>query len=405
MDDIEIIYISNLCSQRVLNNLFVTSKIKPSQEVQKFHRLLTEGIANANILVNCISVIPMSTKDNNKIFFYEKNENLGNIIFKYLFIVNIPILKTALIALNYFTKIALLKIRSKKKKIKIICDSLYLTGTYSALIAAKLFQIEIIAIVTDIPELMKPAANNKFNLKSYLFEKGSNFIFHRFSKYVLFTEQMNSIVNPNRRPYVIIEGLVDIEMKSIRNLYENKPTTKIIMYAGGLFEKYGIKKLMNAFSKLQNSDIQLLLFGMGDMIPDILSYSQKDRRIIYGGILLNAEIVEMELKATILVNPRSSKEEFSKFSFPSKNMEYMVSGTPLLTTKLPGMPNEYYPYVYFFDDESEFGIYSKLKEILNIPQFDLHAFGFRAKDFVLTEKNNLVQAKKLISLLRLENYN
>ena len=55
--------------------------------------------------------------------------------------------------------------------------------------------------------------------------------------------------------------------------------------------------------------------------------------------------VAEELKATLLVNPRPTTEEFTIYSFPSKNMEYMASGTPLLTTKLPGMPEEYHQYV------------------------------------------------------------
>ncbi len=46
-------------------------------------------------------------------------------------------------------------------------------------------------------------------------------------------------------------------------------------------------------------------------------------------------------------------------------MEYMVSGTPLVTTSLPGMPEEYKDYVYIFTEENVYGIYSTLKLILS----------------------------------------
>lgn len=42
----------------------------------------------------------------------------------------------------------------------------------------------------------------------------------------------------------------------------------------------------------------------------------------------------------------------------------MVSGTPVLTTPLPGMPEEYDQYVYLFDDESTEGMHQTLKLLL-----------------------------------------
>lgn len=100
-----------------------------------------------------------------------------------------------------------------------------------------------------------------------------------------------------------------------------------------------------------------------------------------------------------MINPRSSKEEFTKFSFPSKNMEYMASGTPLLTAKLPGMPKEYYDYVYFFENETEEGITESLKNILSKNKDELYQKGYLAKKFVLKEKNNIVQAKRFLETL------
>jgi len=43
----------------------------------------------------------------------------------------------------------------------------------------------------------------------------------------------------------------------------------------------------------------------------------------------------------------------------------MASGVPLLTTKLPGMPEEYNDYVYLFDDESVQGMRKTLDYLLS----------------------------------------
>ena len=38
------------------------------------------------------------------------------------------------------------------------------------------------------------------------------------------------------------------------------------------------------------------------------------------------------------VNPRQNNEEFTKYSFPSKTMEYLASGVPVVAYKLDGIP-------------------------------------------------------------------
>ena len=41
----KILYISSVCSPKVLEYIFNTAIIKPGQAIQKFHRLLIEGFS------------------------------------------------------------------------------------------------------------------------------------------------------------------------------------------------------------------------------------------------------------------------------------------------------------------------------------------------------------------------
>ena len=157
--------------------------------------------------------------------------------------------------------------------------------------------------------------------------------------------------------------------------------------------------LIEAFLLLDMEDVALSLYGDGPLIPFIKECERKDKRLHYYGVQPNEKIVEEELRATLLVNPRPTTEKFTKYSFPSKNMEYMVSGTPLLTTQLPGMPQEYYPYVYLFEKESVDGYLSKLSEILALPRKELLKRGCEARKFVLGRKNNIAQSNKLLDFI------
>ncbi len=77
----------------------------------------------------------------------------------------------------------------------------------------------------------------------------------------------------------------------------------------------------------------------------------------------------------------------------------MASGTPVLTTVPPGMPKEYYPHVYLMPDESPEGIAKALEEVLANSDEALFQKGSGARRFVLEEKNNVIQAKKLLDML------
>ena len=116
-------------------------------------------------------------------------------------------------------------------------------------------------------------------------------------------------------------------------------------------------------------------------------------------MLLSSEIVGKEMEAALLVNPRPTDAEYVKYSFPSKTMEYMASGTPVLTTNLPGMPREYLPYVNLIEEETPQGIANALKKVLAQSDEALMEQGIRARRFVLEQRNNLVQAKKILTML------
>ena len=154
-----------------------------------------------------------------------------------------------------------------------------------------------------------------------------------------------------------------------------------------------------AFSKLPQDVIRLVLYGDGSFCKELPRYIQKDPRIIYKGIATNKEVVEAEQKATFLINPRPTHEDFVYYSFPSKNHEYMVTGTPVLTTKLPCFPEEYDPYLYYMEDVSVDGFYKSMMEALSLSNDVIQQKGKECRNFVLEKKNNRYQAKRILNLI------
>jgi glycosyltransferase involved in cell wall biosynthesis len=273
----------------------------------------------------------------------------------------------------------------------VVVDCLNRVTALSALAAARLSGKQCIGIVTDLPDMLSGGR----------FSKGmANFTIRHCTGYVLLTEAMNDYLNKTGKPYVILEGHSDITMKDRIPSMEKKTSPRICFYAGGVSRQYGLANLVDGFRMANVENARLHIYGPGDYVEQLQAIAAEDPRIFYGGMLLNTQIVDKEQEATLLINPRPTDEEYVKYSFPSKTMEYMASGTPVLTTVLPGMPKEYYPYVYLLEDETAEGIAVKLRQVLSESDETLFEKGREARAFVLETRNNVVQAKKILDMLK-----
>jgi len=402
----KICYFGTVCREETFQNICIRSKVKPSAAPQVFESMLIKGFDNIqdlNVEVNTFLPIPSIPLGFSLIWGRNKEKLTSKIYSRWLPALNIQIIKQFCFLIGTSVILMSWLFRNNKERDKVIfLYSIYMPVALPAIIIAHLFRCRIVSLVTDLPSFMFAYSREK-GIKSLLvpiFVWLSRLIESHFDGYVLLTEQMNNVVNKRGKPHIVMEGLVNQDDFLGIHTFDEYDETRVIMYAGTLNKKFGIVNLIKGFMALPDKDLSLWFFGGGDVSDEILEYIKADPRIHYLGVKLRSEVLEHEIKATLLVNPRPSDEEFTKYSFPSKNMEYMASGTPLLTTKLPGMPEEYYEHVYLFDDESVEGMARTMEWILNLPKEELHAKGAAAKEFVLREKNNIVQAKRIIDMIK-----
>lgn len=265
-------------------------------------------------------------------------------------------------------------------------------------------KIHICLVVPDLPQFMNL---NEKRSKLYdtlkkidinIFNKNSSLV----DSFVLLTEPMKDILNVNNRPYTVVEGMVNSD-KPKHKMDDNLDclnNIKSVLYTGTLNKKFGVINLVEAFSGLEIDNIKLQICGRGDSEDTIKEYASKDKRIEYLGQISNEEAVLLQKNATILVNPRQNNEEFTKYSFPSKNMEYLLTGRPVIAYKLDGIPDEYDDYFYYVEDDTVYSLAKKIQEVLQITDKERNVFGERARNFVLKNKNNAVAAKRIIDMIQ-----
>lgn len=306
--------------------------------------------------------------------------------------INLPIIKQYQ---RYKKSLKLLK-RSKDRNVLIY--SPYLPFLKAAYKLDKSYTVTL--VVTDLPEYYD--LGNVSKTKRILRKINNKYVYKymkRIDKFVLLTDKMKEPLQVGDRSYTVVEGICNPNLVSGAAASAENPEEKIILYTGTIHEKFGICNLLKAFSMIESSNYKLWICGGGDMREKVEQAAAEDSRIQFFGYVSKAQINKMQQQATVLINPRQNNEEYTKYSFPSKTMEYMLSGKPVIMYKLDGIPEEYDDYLCYVNDNSTEALCNKIIDICSLPKKDRDAIGLKARQFLISEKNNVIQAKKIIEML------
>lgn len=227
--------------------------------------------------------------------------------------------------------------------------------------------IRVCLYVPDLPNYMNLNAN-----RTWFYDVAKKVDIHRMTRlmdcvdsYVLLTEYMKDRLPVGDKPYRVAEGIIE----NLPELPEPTPPgkEKYVVYTGKLFERFGVKTLIDGFCTLKNPDYRLVLCGKGDCEAYARSVQAKDPRVMFLGQVSPAEAMQWQSRAAVLVNPRSVVEEYTRYSFPSKNIEYLLSGKPVVGYFLEGMPQDYKDFLCCVDPAlpAVEGIAAKLDEVLH----------------------------------------
>lgn len=265
--------------------------------------------------------------------------------------------------------------------------------------------IHICLIVPDLPDYMSMNRDGYWLnrlYKKYSIHKCSQNIKY-IDSFVFLTEYMKDYFQTDK-PFVVVEGIApdseSIEEKiGISNKNDNIHNRKTVLYTGSLEKKYGVLELAQAFMTIKKENYQLIICGEGEAKKDILQAAATDNRIRYLGMLEHADILRLQKEATVLINPRKNRDEYTKYSFPSKILEYLSSGTPVIAYKLEGIPKEYDDFIYYINGDRIEDIAGRIIEVCEKSDEERNEFGKKAGNFVRVNKNSFVQVKKITQMI------
>ena len=264
-----------------------------------------------------------------------------------------------------------------------------------------LFSMKATVLITDLPGL---ATGHELWWRRWLRPIDRSMIHHTVQTVdglMVLTRAIAEDYAPNV-PAMVMEGMVSAQSEELAKTVpesSGRPKEFIVLYAGALGRKYGIPLLLDAFAELPGEGFRLWLFGSGDMAEDIRRRAKEDARVYFAGRVAPEEAFRRCQQATVLINPRPTSESFTRYSFPSKVLEYMAAGRPVITTRLSAIPPEYDPYLIWLDRETPEGLATLLRQLREEPRKQLDDLGRRGRDFVLREKNYRRQGRRLVEFI------
>jgi putative colanic acid biosynthesis glycosyltransferase len=345
--------------------------------------------------------------------------HFGKVEDKEIGYINLPVLKQIIRLYRFYKEINLWCTQHKNEEVCILSYSLYLPYLKVLhAIKSKFRKLNICLIVPDLPNrhgfipsgtIVKRFAYNFCEKLQYRYIKAAD-------TFVLLTGNMVAPLHIKDQPYVVIEGICNIPpIKTISGILEpGIPTPSIpassvpvipvpyitFLYSGALQYGFGIDNMIAAFQSIPGNNYRLFICGTGDYKREVEKASMVDNRITYFGYVSKDKILSMQQKATILINPRLNVGDYTKYSFPSKLIEYMASARPILSFKLDGIPPEYDNYLYYMKGNTVESIAYSMLKISSKPLSELEIRGKDAREFVMQKKSSIVQAGRLFDILK-----
>lgn len=380
-----ILYMGYFCNEQVFNHLVENGSHSSHARQQLETKLLTGLIAEKqDDSLEIISYLPQIQEVRKSA---GESENYHNIDIKYLWCDK---RKPASIINAIFRNRKMIKAWARNKEEKVV-----ITYSVNPIHVIPLLWLRArchFKVITLCSEVSVFRRTDKTSLVSQISRRISSYFDNSFDGYILLSPYMNEVVNCKQRPYLVMEGIVDGHKE-----IECNQTCRAILYAGGLTEDNGILILLEGFVEAECLDVELWICGEGVLEEQVKEYANKYNNIHFFGILPNAKVQQMEREAMLLISPRFSKNEFTKYSFPSKTIEYMSTGTPTILTRLAGIPEEYFQYVYVLEDETKQGVAKLIKTILSKSEAERKQLGKIAEQFVMNNKSASAQANKILT--------
>ena len=339
----------------------------PNPSNQNFHNKLIRSLA-INNEVHVISIRPFSKYlCKTRKLKAESAKTDGNITWNYLAIT--PNKISRLFSVKNQAKAIVKQLINKDEDAVIMTDTINPLCISVTTTLSKKYQIPTIAICTDSPSNITGTSKT---YTTYLLRQAS-----KCYAYLALTQELNDLFNPNGKPSLIIEGLVDTHAVSIGSIGIDDP---YFFFAGALLERYGIYNLIEAFNMLKTNKVDLYICGHSGDEERVKEAIKSNPQIHYLGTLPVSIVLDYESSSLANINPRPYSEDLDRFSIPSKTIEYLSSGRPTISVKNTKLMKHFKENAIWARSSDPEDLYQAMRTVISLTKEERKILGMQAKE-------------------------
>ncbi len=399
-----LLFLGKFYPVNLLNSIKEDSRGKVGFSNHNFEKSIVHGLERqpANLRILTIPGVYSWPHNNRKLFTYAEHYSEGNAPVKSVGFCNVVGLNKVSMSVSTLFNLSRMYGKFDGSEIHVITNAPNVFILKALFLSKKLTRkkIDITVIIPDIPSMVTMMHRKDKSVKGWFVDKIDKWtidLLGRCDRHVLLTEAMTGFFS---RPvkYIVMEGLIDVD--NYPETRKDNIDKKIILYTGSIHRQFGIMNLVEAFEMAKmEDDVELWICGSGDSASEISERTKSNNRIKFLGLVDSERAREMQQQASVLVNPRTSDFDFTKYSFPSKTLEYMMTGKPVVMNRLPGIPAEYFDYVITPKDESVMSLSVTLEKVMSMTVKEREEIGNAGRLFVMNSKNAEVQMKRVVDFI------
>lgn len=377
-----VIFLTSSTSTKVFQGICSESRVLPNPSNQNFYHKVIKAVSfyeNVEVVSHrpCAKgmVLPYVESDDDDRIPYHYTKVKNSKIFK-LFKEKHEIVKATVKILDAYLH----------KDSVIVVDVLRTNLLNAALHIKRKYHIPVVGVLTDNPHNL---TDSSVRYSENIIKKAE-----KLDGFLALSEGLLAAYGIGGKPTYIFEGIVE-DIPS----FKKEPLGDYFAFAGSLYERYGVKNLVDAFKDL-NEKVNLVLLGNGPLKTYITAAGQEDRRVLYLSQLSIKKTYGIEQHALANINPRPLNETLDKQSIPSKMLEYLASGVPTISTKHPRLYDLFKNDVYWIEDESAEGIKKAILNFLQASPIEKNKKALSAKTKVYSMYGSLVQGEGISHFLK-----
>ncbi|WP_168734523.1 glycosyltransferase [Ollibium composti] len=279
----------------------------------------------------------------------------------------------------------------------IIVYSLHTPYVAAALWLKRLYRVPVAVFIPDLPLHMSGKRSRGLHgaikglddrLLRHLMEK-VDFAFP-------ITEGVARSWLPTSLPYHVVEGIAPVFVPSSRRPRSRGQARPRILYTGSFSH---IHRVVQLFAARPDLDAELVLVGGGPDLEALQQLATQDMRIKIKPFVVGEALQREFDAADFLINPRDPQWMGAQFSFPSKLFDYMTRKLPILSTRMPGIPPEYFNCFFALDEQDEIALATSLEKALAAGSSEIEARIAAGERLLSTDKSAKVVGARILKAL------